>query len=225
MEILITGGEQGLGKAIVDLLKPHKVHNIYGHDIMDAIGTNSLQQFIRNSVEWNGNFDYVINNFGINHLSAIGKTPPEDGQIMEANVMTPYWVVDALVHNICDPTHVLNISSQTYRVPQRKTALYCASKAAVSHMTKVMARELAPNGWVINAFAPGKILGTKMTEMTDAQVNKIRGWTQEEADEYAKKLIPMGRFMDLDEAARIAINILRTPEYVNGTTIEAFGGI
>ena len=168
--------------------------------------------------------DTVINNFGINHLSWIGSTPDGDEAIMRINTMGPYWVINKLVQ-IGNPCQVVNISSQTYRIPQRCTTLYCASKAALVQMTKVMARELAPQGWVINAFAPGKIFGTKMSEMTDDQVLALRGWSIEEADKYSLSNIPMERFTSINEAADIVKSILGIPAYVNGACIDATGGV
>ena len=164
----------------------------------------------------------VINCFGINHLSWIGTTPSDDYKIMMVNTMGPYWVINYLV-KLGVVARCLNISSVTHRVPQRCTTIYCASKAALSHMTKVMARELAPNGWVVNCFAPGKILGTHMTELVDRQVRELRGWSPEDADEYATKLVPAGRFLSQTEAAKIALQIFTMESYVNGETITAAG--
>lgn len=225
MDILVTGGEQGLGKAICSILteQGHNVDIITGDNIMIAHKLNALKKFIDDSLD-GLSYDVVINNFGVNSLSWIGETNERDEAIMACNVMAPYWVINRLVSNGC-VCKVINIASQTYRIPQRTTSLYCASKAALVQMTKVMARELAPKGWVVNAFCPGKIIGTSMTEKTDAQVSELRGWGKEEADEYAKKLIPAGRFMSVEEAAEIVINIIKMGDYVNGAVIEAMGGV
>lgn len=225
MELLITGAEQGLGKAILKELSPNSYVNIPGDQIRDAWYYDQLKELAYATVEQEGKPDTIVNNYAVNRLSWIGDTRKDDAMILDINVMFPYWVVNAVMEIYDQPCRVLNISSQTYRVAQRTTSLYCASKAALSHMTKVMARELAPKGWVVNAYAPGKILGTSMTEKTDEQVKELRGWSEVESDGYAKHLIPMGRFMTLEEAATIAVHVLRTPSYVNGTTIEAFGGI
>ena len=138
--------------------------------------------------------------------------------------MSPYWVLNALVANgnVCRGVFV---TSQTYRVAQRTTSLYCASKAALNQMMKVAARELAPKGWVLNAVAPGKIFDTKMSEMTDAQVNELRGWTQQQAEGYAQSLIPINRFTYKNEIAQVIFKTLEMPAYVCGSTVEAFGGL
>lgn len=170
-----------------------------------------------------GPIDKVINNWGINHLSWIGETPEYDQEIFKFNVMSPYWTINALVANnqVC---RVVNIASATYRIPQRCTTLYCASKAALVQMTKVMARELAPKGWVINAIAPGLIEDTRMSELTNEQVMDLRGWGPATIDNYARKLIPMDRYTNRKEVADAIWKIFELPSYINGTVIDMMGG-
>jgi NAD(P)-dependent dehydrogenase (short-subunit alcohol dehydrogenase family) len=231
--IIVTGGDQGIGKAIVDqMASTHRVTILSGARIKSAANIGSLKSLADNFIAGFFNMNaiedtdelYLVNNYGINHLSWIGETPINDSLIMDINVMFPYWMVNAIAAKEFKAV-VLNISSQTYRVPQTTTSLYCASKAALSHMTKVMARELAPKGWVVNSLAPGKIVGTDMARLTDIQVNELRGWTQEEADGYAKSLIPSRRFSTTLECALTVRKILEMPSYVNGTTIDMTGGV
>jgi 3-oxoacyl-[acyl-carrier protein] reductase len=167
----------------------------------------------------------IVNNYGINHLSWIGETPAIDEAIIKANLLGPYWVINYVKQHWGGPCRVVNIASQVYRVPQRCTSLYCASKAGLVHMTKVMARELAPSGWIVNAVSPGKIEDTMMSRMTDAQVLKLRGWDPDKADNYAKSLIPAGRYTTRAEVADVVMSVLEMPDYVNGTVIEAHGGV
>lgn len=219
---IVTGAEQGLGQTILDLLERRGIisRSLPGSVILG--GKRAIDAWMTE----NGakSTTLLVNNFGVNHLSWIGETEEEDEGIMRANVLGPYWIVNWLRANGEHPCRVVNISSQTYRVPQRTTALYCASKAALSHMTKVMARELAPDGWVVNALAPGKILGTEMTRLTDAQVRELRDF--EDPDTYALGMIPMGRFTNREEVARAAVQLLLdTPDYVNGAVLDMMGGV
>lgn len=225
MTILITGSNSSLGEQLMRKpLKGNDTEEIVGLSMSEMRGKFSIETQLDELIKEHGKIDKVVNNYGINHLSWIGNTSVADYQVLLLNVMSPYWVINHLVDRgqVC---RVVNVASATYRVPQRCTALYCASKAAVVQLTRVMARELAPKGWVINAIAPGLIEDTEMARRTMNQVLGLRGWTLEEADRYAKKLIPMERYTNTKEVADAIWKILDLPDYINGTCIEMMGGV
>ncbi len=223
-KVMVTGAEQGLGLALIRHLM---LLGLEAHSLESKFMEKGNRFFIQNGIQsWvdkHGLPDMVVNNYGINHLSWIGDTPQEDENILLTNVMGPYWVVDCLV-KMGAKCRVVNVASQTYRVAQRTTSLYCASKAALVQMTKVMARELAPKGWVVNAIAPGKMVDTMMSKLTDGQVIELRGWTVGSADDYARNNIPMSRHTSTDEVAQAIADMLFLPEYINGTVIDMTGG-
>jgi NAD(P)-dependent dehydrogenase (short-subunit alcohol dehydrogenase family) len=216
--ILITGHDGSLGNELMAQAARHGYNHAIGMPRF-IYGKEHIDRF----VDQMDAVDAVVLNDGTNHLSWIGETPGKDAEIMERNVMSPYWTLNALARKN-KPCRVVFVTSQTYRVPQRTTSLYCASKAALTMLMRVAARELAPNGWVINAVAPGKIQDTFMSELTDKQVMELRGWSAE-AEEYALKLIPAGRFTTRAEVAEVIYRTLALPSYVNGTTIEAMGAV
>lgn len=236
--MLITGAEQGLGAEIarqwdksIHLNIPGSVIR-KGHSHINAAIDAKWDQIIAHFNR--GEQLCIVNNFGTNHLSWIGQTDEEDESILQTNLMAPYWVVDKIVRNFddmgCPDTfegriRVLNIASATHRVAQRTTSIYCASKAGLVHMTRVMARELAPRGWVINSLSPGMIEDTVMAAKTNHQVEQLRGWNAAYRDKYAKDSIPMGRYTTTIEVARAAIAILELPNYINGANIDMMGGV
>jgi len=223
VNVLITGAEQGLGQAVKDICEQHG-WDVYGVPRELLLISSSLKDSIIEFLYDLPTIDVVVNNFGINHLSWIGHTEPQDEQILRINVMVPYWVINALVRR-GDVCNVVNVASQTHKVPQRCTSLYAASKAALVQMTRVMARELAPEGWRINVFCPGKMSDTEMADLCDKQVLELRGWSQEEAEKYALALIPMGRFTTTAECAQMVMTILEASSYLNGAVIDFTGGI
>lgn len=219
---LVTGANGSLGTAIVNRFK-------YSHN--KVVGMPKGLRRKEMIFDWLDErkmetpFSTVILNDGINHLSWIGETPAADEAIIDVNLMSAYWTLDWLVANNNAAANVIFITSQTYRVPQRTTSLYCASKAALTQLMKTAARELAPKGWVINAIAPGKIIDTEMSQLTDDQVLELRGWTIADADEYAKKLIPAGRYTYCGEVADAVQWLLGAPTYINGAVIEMMGAV
>ena len=119
---------------------------------------------------------------------------------------------------------IINIASAAYRTPMRCTSLYCASKAALVQMTKVMSRELSPNGWIANCISPGFMPETKMAKLTKKQILELRGWEEEEAKNYENSLIPMGRPTSTKEVAEAVWKLWEMPDYVNGAVIDVMGG-
>ena len=113
-----------------------------------------------------------------------------------------------------DPARVINIGSiDGIRVPPLETYAYSASKAAVHHMTRVLARRLAPN-ITVNAVAPGpfesKMMAETLRRFKDAIVASC----------------PLGRIGEPEDMAGVAIYLAsRAGAYVTGTVLTVDGGI
>lgn len=221
MTVLITGSDSSLGQMLMTTVP--KGESFVGITSKELENKSAIEARIQEILS-DHRITKVINNWGINHLSWIGQTPEFDQKILYYNVMVPYWIVNSLVagNQVC---RVVNVASATYRIPQRTTALYCASKAALVQMTKVMARELAPDGWIINSIAPGLIEDTDMAEITNDQVKELRGWNDAEMNSYARKLIPMQRYTNRGEVAEAIWKMLELPAYINGTNVDMMGGV
>ena len=93
---------------------------------------------------------------------------------------------------------------------------YAASKAAVHHLTKILARELAEKHITINAFAPGPFQ-SKMTAFATA--------TDEQAAKVGE-LIPLGRIGSPDDIAAATLYLCgRGGAYVTGAVLPLDGGM
>lgn len=106
---------------------------------------------------------------------------------------------------------VINISSTLARVADPDTLAYGAFKAALEHMTRAMALDLAPAGIRVVAVAPGPVAATG-------------GESAWEAEHYAA-FNPLNRFAAPDEIADV-IAFLASPHarYITGTTLPVDGG-
>lgn len=217
---VVTGTHPGgLGETIKELLAINDyVVTEYGSDVTFEGAKKFFDDYKYPRI------DVLINNYGIDKLNWIGEIEEEDYKVIDVNLKGVSIVVNELVKRGYKYTNILNVCSQTYRVAQRCTSLYCASKAGLAQMTRVMARELAPKGFTVNAISPGKIVGTLMTKKIDKRVLELRKWTDKEADNYALKLIPMGRFTTKEEVAVAILKIINLPPYVNGSIIDMSGG-
>jgi len=107
---------------------------------------------------------------------------------------------------------IINISSIKGKEPTSSPG-YGSSKSGVIKLTKDFAKVLAPYNISVNCIAPGFI----NTGMTVELPNDKK--------ENYKKLIPIGRFGDVEEIAKVAA-FLASPDssYITGATIDVNGG-
>jgi NAD(P)-dependent dehydrogenase (short-subunit alcohol dehydrogenase family) len=113
-----------------------------------------------------------------------------------------------------DPARVLNIGSiDGLIVPATDEYAYAASKAAVHHLTRVLAKSLAPE-IAVNAIAPGPF-ESRMTEVM--------------LDRYRTEIVaatPLRRIGQPDDMAGIAVFLAsRASSYLTGTVIPVDGGL
>ena len=114
-----------------------------------------------------------------------------------------------------DPARIINVGSiDGIRVPEIENYAYSASKAAVHHLTRVLAQRLAKQNVTVNAIAPGPFQ-TKMMAAT----------LQERGDDIRARC-PLGRLGEPDDMAGIAVYLAsRASAYVTGQVIAVDGGI
>jgi len=113
------------------------------------------------------------------------------------------------------PSRVVNIGSvDGIRVPELETYSYSASKAAVHHMTRVLARRLAPDHITVNAIAPGPFESKMMAATLEAFGDEIR------------EGIPLKRIGEPDDMVGATVFLCsRAGAYVTGVVLPVDGGI
>ena len=70
------------------------------------------------------------------------------------------------------PGAIVNVSSRVGVQPARDASAYCVAKAAIAHMTRLLALELGPYGIRVNAIGPGPIPRPEAVEAGDSQPAK-----------------------------------------------------
>ncbi|MFQ5416431.1 MAG: glucose 1-dehydrogenase [Myxococcota bacterium] len=173
-------------------------------------------------VEREGSVDILVNNAGANWGEPF-ETYPDDAwdKVLALNVKSVFHLTRALAPALAkaataaDPARVINVGSiDGIQVPIMETYAYSASKSAVHHLTRTLAKKLAPQHITVNAIAPGpfesKMMAKTLDRFRDAIVASC----------------PMGRIGEPDDMAGIAIYLAsRAGSYVTGAVIPVDGGI
>ncbi|MEL6234133.1 MAG: SDR family oxidoreductase [Pseudomonadota bacterium] len=166
----------------------------------------------------------LLNNAGITWGEPYESFPHAQwGRVMGVNVAAVFSLTRDLTPLLAaagtagDPARVINLGSVMGTVPLAEGAYsYSASKAAVHHLTQILAGELAHRHITVNAFAPGPF-PSKMTRFaigTEAQQEKVGA------------NVPLGRVgMPADIAAATLFLCGPGGSYVSGAILPLDGGM
>ena len=136
------------------------------------------------------------------------------------NVRAPFRLLrEAIPHLVAARGAVVNVSSVTGLRAFPGLASYCSSKAALDHLTRAAALDLAPKGVRVNAVNPGVVVTNlhKRGGMDDARYAAFL--------EHAKETHPLGRPGTAAEIADlIAFLLSEKSGWITGETIAIDGG-
>jgi NAD(P)-dependent dehydrogenase (short-subunit alcohol dehydrogenase family) len=239
---VVTGGARGIGLAITTVLAGAGATVVIA-DLDPALGKQSARQLQERGsrvefrpldvtqsaqvdrlatslVEHYGQVDILVNNAGICRNTPALETPDEEWlHVFDVNVNGVFWCSRAFGRVMARQGRgsIINIASMSGIIvnkPQPQAA-YNASKAAVTHLTKSLAAELASAGVRVNAISPGYI-GTEMTK---------RGLEDPEWRSSWLELTPLGRLGEPSEVANCAL-FLASPasSYLTGSELVVDGG-
>jgi 3-oxoacyl-[acyl-carrier protein] reductase len=236
---LVTGGAQGIGKAVALLLARNGA-DIVVSDInlekaeetakeVQALGRNALamkvdvaklddvEKMVGAILAQFGKVDILINNAGIARDKLILRMTEEDWDaVLNINLKGTFNCTKAVVRHMSKQKSgkIVNIASVVGEMGNAGQGNYAASKAGVIGFTKTIAREFAQRGINVNAIAPGYI----ETPMTDALPDKVK--------EELKRLIPLDRLGKPEDVAEAVLFLVsESAGYITGQVLNVNGGI
>ncbi len=122
------------------------------------------------------------------------------------------------------PAAIINTASRGGKVPPLFNGAYAVAKAGVIMLTKVMAKELAGAGILVNAICPGQIQ-TDLEDWRAPLEAEFLGQTLEERNEAMRRTIPMNRVGTPEEVGRlVAFLASEASSYITGQAVNITGG-
>lgn len=168
------------------------------------------------------NLHVLVNNAGANWGAPLAEFPDSAwDRVLALNVKAIFHLTRACLPQLeaaatpADPARVINVGSiDGIRVPLLETYSYSASKAAVHHLTRVLAIRFAPQHITVNAIAPGPFESKMMLVTLERFHDAIIG------------SCPLGRIGTPEDMQGVAIYLAsRAGAYVTGAVIPVDGGI
>src|SRR3989441_6660572 len=184
----------------------------------DVANTDSATEMVKQVKDTFARIDFLVNNAGIVRDTLILRMKEEDWDaVLDTNLKGAWNFARAALRVMLRQEgggSVLNITSISGVVGMAGQSNYSASKAGMIGLTKVLAREVASRKVTVNALA----LGMVSTEMAGALDESYRAKLLEQ--------IPLGRFAEPEEVARIACFLVSDDaRYITGQVIQADGGL
>lgn len=171
-----------------------------------------------------GGLHILVNNAGRTWGAPLETFPDRAWpSVMTVNVQAPFTLVRELLPLLCaaarptDPARVLNIGSLAGTTAERLSAYsYSASKAALHHLTRLLATELAERHIVVNTVIPG-YFPTQMTAHIRDHEQELRNLTAR---------IPLGRLGTATDIAGACLFLVSSASaYLTGSELIVDGGL
>lgn len=192
----------------------------FGGDVSSEEGIAALVAEVRKRT---GKLHILINNAGLTWGDELEKFPYKAwARVLNVNVTGLFHLTRELLSLLeaaasdGDPARIINLGSVMGTQPMADGAYsYTASKAAVHHLTRTLANELAARRITVNAFAPGPFQ-SRMTAYATA--------TDEQAATVGAR-VPIGRIGRPDDIAGATLYLCsRAGSYVSGAILPLDGG-
>jgi len=187
-------------------------------DLADVNAFNSALDRVADEL---GGIDVFVANAGVSPIfkPAVDVTPSEYDEIFQTNVRGTFFAVTSVARRMIARAAggtIIIVASNGADVPVPGASAYCASKAAVAHLARVLALELAHQDITVNCVNPGYAA----TDLTLGLRQRPERLTALES------AIPLGRVAAPEEIADV-VSFLASPRarYITGAAITVDGGV
>ena len=240
---LVTGGDQGIGRAIAlrlaeegaDIVLNYRKNRDGAEETrgrIEQLGriavslqadvgkVAEVRSLVQQAVTALGSLDILVNNAGIEKNAAFVDVTEEDYRaVIEVNLSGPFFATQEFARHRRDAKgggKVINISSVHEELPFPHFTPYCVAKGGLKMMMRNLSIELAPLGITINNVAPGAI----QTPINQKLLSDPKLLTPLLAN------IPLGRLGQPSDVAGVTAFLASDDAaYITGATIVVDGGL
>jgi NAD(P)-dependent dehydrogenase (short-subunit alcohol dehydrogenase family) len=249
---LVTGGSQGIGRAIAltlaaegadiaicarrrePLEQTRRDIAELGRDavatVADVAAADGARVALDHALERFGRVDILVNNAGKGAPKPLLELTDDDWRAsIELNLMSAVRLTLACAPPMCENGwgRIVNIASRVALEPDLYFAPYAAAKAALVNFSKSCADAFSPHGVLVNCIVPGLIKGEGVQQAAERSA-AATGKTVDEVYKATlrKRPIPAGRIGEAaDVAGLVALLASDRASWITGSCFTVDGGI
>jgi len=236
--VIITGASSGIGKATAEAFLEKGANilmvarseeklkeladGVYARYLaLDLTDEKAAEKIIGEaSLEWE-RIDVVVNAAGILQTGSIMNTSLEDfDYMMNINLRSVFSLMQIAIPFLRETKgNIVNVSSVVGLRAFPNILSYCVSKAALDHLTRCSALELAPLGIRVNAVNPGVVV-TNLHKESGMDENSYEKFL-----DHSKSTHPLGRVGEPKEVADLILFLASDKAtWITGETVSIDGG-
>ena len=242
--IMVAGASRGLGYAIAECAQQEGANiSIASSDreaiaeagaalpgslasVCDVRKAEDIAQWVAATAERFGGIDALVVNAGGPPPGGFADFTDEDWQAaFELTLLSAVRLVRSALPWLTERQgNVLFMTSSSVKEPIDFLLLSNVMRSGVASLAKSLSRSMAPQGLRVNAIVPG-IVETDRIKALVANQAKGKGIDQAQQRAQMEGQVPMGRFGEPEEFARVATFLLSpAASYINGETVTVDGG-
>jgi len=249
---VVTGGAQGLGRAICERLAREGCHVVvadlnqagaeqtaaeiaaeYGRKVI-AVGVDvtdeaQVEALFQRTLKEFGQVDIVVSNAGVLFAEAIWDFPADKWKLVSDVNLFGYFLVAKHASRAMLPRKqgvIIQINSKSGKKGSFKNSAYAASKFGGIGLTQSIALDLAEHGIRVNAICPGNLLDSPLwVNSLYKQYAKKWGITEEEVRQKYVNQVPMKRGCTYEDVTNVLVFLASDQaSYMTGQAINVTGG-
>ncbi len=238
---IVTGAGRGIGKAVALALAGDGVNIVLAEveperaraaaaeierlgvatlaQQTDVTSRASVERMVEATIERFGRLDILVNNAGvIDPAPVLQMTEDQWDRVLDVDLKGVFLCSQAAGRRMVERRSgsIISIASVLAQFGMQGRANYCAAKAGVTALTRVLALEWAPFGVRVNAIGPGYV----MTELQREAIAQGLAHVEKRLED-----VPLRRFAEPSEIGQVAAFLAsEKASYITGQTIYPDGG-